>query len=169
MMNLIEQLKEHEGFRCNYYYCTAEKKTIGYGRNVESNPFTPKEMLMLGRKDFDNDPMTEEEAEQLLVNDVNRVTASVKEYFPWAELNPSRKAVLVNMAINMGITGLLKFKKMKHAILLKRYEQAGVEMMLSLWAEQVGGRAEQLSLQMYAGQWVETDKYIRGSYNNVTR
>ena len=58
---------------------------------------------------------------------------------------------------------------MKHEILLKRYEQAGVEMMLSLWAEQVGGRAEQLSLQMYAGQWVETDKYIRGSYNNVTR
>ena len=61
MMNLIEQLKRHEGFRSDYYQCSADKKTIGYGRNVDNNPFSSEELKMLGRDEFTAEPMTEDE------------------------------------------------------------------------------------------------------------
>ncbi|HHZ70859.1 MAG TPA: glycoside hydrolase [Methylococcaceae bacterium] len=158
MMNLIEQLQKNAGFRDDYHFCT-DGKTIGYGRNVDNNPFTPNEILMLGREDFDNEPMTRDEAEDLLVNDVNKATASIKEYFPWSQLSPARKAVLVNMVIDMGITGLLKFKKMSRAIELQYYEKAAVEMLLSAWAKKEGLRAEQLIKQMYTGDWEQAVEY----------
>ena len=60
MMNLIEQLKEHEGFRANYYLCSSNKKTIGYGRNLDNNPFSNKELAILGRSEFDAQPITTE-------------------------------------------------------------------------------------------------------------
>ena len=35
---VIELLKKHEGFRDHVYRCTAGKKTIGYGYNLDANP-----------------------------------------------------------------------------------------------------------------------------------
>ena len=153
MMNLIEQLKVHEGFEANYYQCTAGKKTIGYGRNVEDNPFSSKELALLGRCEFDETPMTEDEAEQLLVIDVNEVTVLIKDHLPWDELNSARQAVCINMAFNLGVTGLFKFKNMMRAIRKQCYREAAIEMLDSRWANQVGSRADDLAQQMNAGNW----------------
>ncbi|KGJ89525.1 glycoside hydrolase family protein [Colwellia psychrerythraea] len=153
MMNLIEQLKVHEGFEANYYQCTSGKLTIGYGRNVGGNPFSLKELAWLGRCEFDETPMTEGEAEQLLVIDVNEVTALIKEYLSWGELNSARQAVCINMAFNLGVTGLFKFKNMMRAIRKQCYREAAIEMLDSRWANQVGSRADELAQQMNAGVW----------------
>jgi len=153
MMNLIEQLKRHEGFESDYYDCTADKKTIGYGRNVDDNPFTPEELEMLGREDFDVEPMTEDEAEELLVNDVNAVISQIKPMLPWKELSPSRQAVCANMAFNLGVAGFLKFKKMIAALHDAYYTKAAVEMLDSRWADQVYQRSADLSWQMKDGEW----------------
>ena len=153
MMNLIEQLKKHEGFRSNYYYCTANKKTIGYGRNVDNNPFSAKEKKLLGRCDFDMEPMTKEEAELLLVNDVNEIKALIKDHLPWHELCPARQAVFINMAFNLGISGLFKFKKMIGAVSKQCYREAAIEMLESRWADQVGSRSDDLAQQMATGAW----------------
>ena len=110
LMNLIKQLKGHEGFKGDYYICTGGKKTIGFGRNVENNPFSEEELKMLGRTEFKEMPMTEEEAEVLLMNDVNSVIYQIKPMLPWNELCSSRQAVCVNMAFNLGVEGFSKFK-----------------------------------------------------------
>ncbi len=153
MKRLIEQLKIHEGFKSNYYLCTASKKTIGYGRNVENNPFTDEERAYLGRINFDDKPMTKVEAEYLLVNDVAVVTSQVEQLLPCNDLNQPRHAVCVNMAFNLGVSGFSKFKNMIKAIENASYEKASNEMMDSKWARQVSNRANQLSIQMHSGTW----------------
>jgi len=153
MMTLIEQLKQHEGFRDNYYFCTASKKTIGYGRNVDNNPFSHAELEMLGRCDFNDQPMTEDEAEQLLLNDVNEIIELIKPNLPWAKLCSARQAVCVNMAFNLGVSGFLKFKNMILALNDAYYEKAAVEMLDSRWAKQVTNRAQELAIQMNLGAW----------------
>jgi lysozyme len=153
MINLIEQLKEHEGFRDNYYYCSEGKRTIGYGRNVDDNPFSAQELKVLGREDFDLEPMTEDEAEFLLVNDVNEIKALIKPYLPWSSLCEARKGVCLNMAFNVGVSGFLRFKKMIRAMNLQCYKEAAIEMLDSKWAKQVGNRADILAEQMIKGAW----------------
>jgi lysozyme len=64
-----------------------------------------------------------------------------------------RADVLVNMAFNMGVNGLLKFKKMIAAIDDRNYDEAAIEMLNSRWAVQVGKRANELSKQMRTGEY----------------
>jgi len=153
MMNLIEQLKRHEGFRSDYYQCSANKKTIGYGRNVDNNPFSTKELKMLGRDVFCEQPLTEEEAEIILLNDVNEITALISDHLPWCNLNSARQAVCINMAFNIGVTGFFQFKKAIRAIGYGCYKEAAAEMLDSKWAYQVGNRSDELATQMYTGEW----------------
>ena len=153
MMNLIEQLKRHEGFRSDYYQCSANKKTIGYGRNVDNNPFSTKELEILGRDVFTAKPMTKEEAEMLLINDVNEVTALIQDHLPWSDLSMARRAVCVNMAFNLGVTGFFKFRNMQRALNKACYREAAIEMLDSRWAEQVGERSDELAQQMNTGTW----------------
>lgn len=152
-MNLIEQLKRHEGFRSDYYQCTADKKTIGYGRNVDSNPFSKKELETLGRDEFIDQPMTEEEAETLLVNDVKAVHKAICDHVSLGRLNLARQAVCINMAFNLGVNGFLKFKKMIKAINEDRFERAALEALDSRWSAQVGDRADELATQLATGEW----------------
>jgi lysozyme len=148
MINLIEQLKVHEGFRGNYYLCSANKTTIGYGRNVEANSLPEH----LGR-DFDFNPMTKDEAEELLVQDVTKTADRLLKKFNYSHLSSARQAVLINMAFNMGVNGVLKFKKMFKAISDNDFELAAYEMLDSLWAEKVGYRSDELAEQMLSGEW----------------
>ena len=46
-MNLIEQLKRHEGLKLKPYKCTADKLTIGVGRNLEDVGISEEEAEML--------------------------------------------------------------------------------------------------------------------------
>ena len=153
MMILLEQLKEHEGFRGNYYLCTANKKTIGYGLNVDNNPFSNEELKQLGRCEFDTQPMTKDEAEVLLENDIDKVIVLIKDHLPWDALCEARKAVCANMAFNLGVSGFFKFKNMISAINKACFIEAAAEMANSRWAQQVGYRADCLVMQMATGKW----------------
>lgn len=152
-MNIIEQLKVHEGFRDNYYQCTGGKKTIGYGRNIDDNPFSPLDMSTLKRTEFFDIPMTEDEAEELLCADVLKVIHSIQHELPWDELSEARKAVCINMAFQIGISGFLKFKKTLRYIQDGFYSVAAIEMLDSSWAMQTPGRAQELSYQMSTGEF----------------
>lgn len=138
---LIEQLKRHEGFRAYIYKCTAGKNTIGYGHNIDSDPNRTV-------SDFKNG-ITKEDAEKLLVEDIEIATKSLHFHFPFIiTLSEVRQDCLVNMAFNLGIGGLLKFKKMIRALTHRNFEQAGVEMRDSKWYRDVGNRAKELIDQM---------------------
>lgn len=134
---VIEQLILHEGVKLKPYKCTAGKLTIGIGRNLESRG------------------ITEHEAYMLCSNDVNDINRDLQFQWPfYTHLDDARRAVLLNMAFNLGISGLLKFKKMLAALLQLDYSKAAAEMLDSKWAKQVGSRADDLAKQMRTGEWL---------------
>jgi lysozyme len=59
----------------------------------------------------------------------------------------------MDMAFNMGVPRLCKFKNMWNAIYEQNYEAASREMMDSRWARQVGRRAVILSDAMKSGEF----------------
>jgi lysozyme len=129
--SLKEQLIRHEGLRLTVYDCPAGYKTIGVGRNIEQKG------------------ITEDEALYLLGNDIEYFTEQLEEnLIGFQELSEDKKAVLVNMAFNLGVNGLLKFKNMLAAVTEERWEDASSEMLNSRWADQVGNRAIELAEAM---------------------
>lgn len=154
MKKLIEQLYRHEGFKSNYYRCTANKLTIGCGRCVDTNPFSYVENIILGRVNFDKKPLTKIESDFLLFNDINNVTDMLlNNDVITSKLNDARLAVVINMVFNLGFYGFLKFRKTRAAIYDCFYEKAAREMLDSKWANQVGKRAIELAEQMRTGEW----------------
>ncbi len=134
MSKLLDQIKSHEGLRLKPYKCTEGKLTIGYGRCLDTRG------------------ITKYEAELLLTHDVAEIIEQLSCALSfWRLLEEPRKAVLVNMAFNIGVHGLLKFKKTLSLIESGDYSSASIEMMDSKWAKQVPNRALDLSVQMDLG------------------
>jgi lysozyme len=116
------------------YKCTGGKLTIGIGRNL------------------DDRGITEEEADHLLSNDIDDFEDRLTREIPWmVGLDPIRQRVLIDMAFNLGVPGLLKFKRTLAAIRGKEYDRAAGMMLDSRWATQVGQRAKRLSHMMATG------------------
>lgn len=131
---LLDQLRLDEGFRAKPYRCTAGKLTIGYGRNLDD--------VGIDRK----------EAEVLLHEDVVRVAQRLNHEIPWwCALSDARREALVNMAFNLGVEGLLNFKKMLAALKVGLYQLAASEALDSLWAKQVGDRAKRIAVAIREG------------------
>ena len=127
----LELLQEHEGFRQFPYLDSLGIQTIGYGRNLESRG------------------ISEPEASYLLGNDIAEAEELLHSYSYYWQLSGERKAVLIDMMVNMGPTRLAGFKKMHAALEEGNYEHAALEMMDSKWSLQVGQRALTLSNVMY--------------------
>lgn len=132
----LEAVKVHEGLRLKPYRCSANKLTIGYGRNLEDNG------------------LTLEEAEILLQHDLVQAESDAIIYLglhTWSTLTDVRKAVLINMSFNLGLTTLLKFTRFKSCLQSGDWAGAAVEMLDSRWASQVGSRATELAEHMRSG------------------
>jgi lysozyme len=136
MSNLLDQLKRHEGMELKPYKCTSDKLTIGIGRNLED----------VG--------ISEKEAEMLLQNDVQQVTAQLKEKFPWVlQLDEVRFAALINFTFNVGIGTASKFVNAMALLKAGNYDTAADEFLDSRWAKQVGQRATEVTEQIRTGEW----------------
>jgi lysozyme len=134
MEKAVALLKRHEGFRKFPYECTEGKLTIGYGFNL------------------DDVGLEETESHIILEGRVLDLHGSLAVTYPYySDLDGDRQAVLIDMAYNMGLAGLSKFKKMHAALEAKAYNTAAVEMLDSKWADQVGRRANTLALIMEKG------------------
>jgi lysozyme len=132
---MIRQLRLHEGERLKPYRCTAGKLTIGIGRNLEDRGITAQESAYL------------------LSNDIDHHWRQLVQALPWVtQLDPVRQRVLLDMAFNLGITGLLGFRNTLATVRAGSYEQAAAMMLQSKWAGQVGRRAERLSRMMATGK-----------------
>lgn len=142
----IDILKRHEGFRQKVYLCTAGKKTIGYGYNLEANPL---KLTWSQLRFMETHGVTKVYAEELLIKMLRNIESDLMRKMPWLidlEINDNdRYAVVVNMAYNLGVDGLLKFKNTLDHIKNKRFVEASEQMIKSKWAKQVGNRAIELS------------------------
>ena len=149
---IISELELDEGVRLSPYRCTAGFLTIGVGRNLDTNKLTAEELAFVGHN-CRTKPITKEQSDYLLKNDIEKVCADLMKFLPWwAYLGDVRKRVLVNMAFNLGASGLLKFTNTLALIRSGSYAQAAAEMVKSKWAKQVGKRADRLANMMRTGE-----------------
>lgn len=128
MEGLREDLIAEEGIRLNPYLCPAGKLTLGVGRNL------------------DDVGITEDEAMMMLDNDIERVKAQLAKALPWLETKPPGvQRAIANMAFQMGLGGVLKFKNMLAAIQARDYATARREALDSAWAKQTPQRAKRVT------------------------
>ena len=137
MSDLISMLKRHEGRSLKPYLCTADKLTIGYGRNLED----------MG--------ISEDEATYLLQTDIDRCYSELSVFTWFHELDQIRQEALISMLFNLGLPRFLTFKKMIARLMAKEYSQAAEEIINSLYARQVGDRANELAYMVERGEYLK--------------
>lgn len=131
---LLEHVKDAESFESHPYHDTVGVLTIGYGRNLEKG-------------------ISREEGEFLLSNDVAEAIEDAESLSYFADLDPVRQIVVVDMIFNLGLTKFLRFKKLNAALHIKDYTLAAHEMVDSKWYTQVGRRSKKLHAAMLTGIW----------------
>ena len=139
MSMIIEMLRKHESVETHAYKCSANKTTIGVGRNIDKN----------GGIGLSNS-----EIDFLLANDIERVEAELLAAFSWyAALNDPRKDAMMDICFNMGLPRLRKFKKALAGMSASNYETAAAEFLDSKWAKQVGQRAITITDIIRSGEY----------------
>lgn len=135
----VRLCKEAEGFSPTMYKCPAGYPTIGYGRNLNSHPLLDEELDRCTINDNGEVVVTEELATEWLKAELTKLLQRIgtKEWFVG---NDERKAVLLDLAYNLGLTKLLTFKNFLTAMAKKDYTTAYVELQSSKWYSQVGLR-----------------------------
>jgi len=129
-LSLIDNIKESEGFKSTVYKCTQGFDTIGYG-------FAIKDLVL-----------SEEISTMILVEKLDKINERLSSFDFYLNSPDEIRDVLIEMAYQMGVGGLLKFKKTLKLVAERDYKQASIEMLDSLWAKQTPNRAKKLSLIM---------------------
>ena len=91
-------------------------------------------------------PITQTRSDELLYQDLNICLTECENAFHnnWRDWPEEVKLIIANMAFNLGITRLQKFKKMFAALNAGDYKTASEEGLDSKWAKQVYNRAKRL-------------------------
>ena len=155
--DLIEKLIVAEGLRLQVYKDTLGIDTIGIGRNLEDRGISKEELDWMDIPSTDHVyewGITEADAVYLATNDVQIVEEELVRAHPCVDrLDSVRQLILIDMAFNMGVPRLCKFKKMWAAVECGDYPTAAKEMLDSRWAKQVKGRATKLANAMHNGEF----------------
>jgi lysozyme len=135
--NLREQLKIDEGVKYEIYNDHLGYPTFGIGHLItEADDEYGKPV---------GTPVSEERVNAVFDSDVEIYISEAKKVFPNLDSLPAEaQEVIVNMCFNMGAPRLSKFKKFIAAVNESNWITAGVEMLDSRWAKQVGNRAIRL-------------------------
>lgn len=137
--NIEDQLRLDEGEVLHAYNDHLGYVTIGIGRLLDK------------RK---GGGISKEESSYLFQNDLKKKAAEVKKVIPWFDkLDEVRQGVLINMAFQMGVTGLLGFENTLAFVKNGMYSSAARNMLKSKWATQTPQRAQRLAKQMEKGEW----------------
>ena len=128
MLELLNSIRKHEGFRAKVYKDTLDFDTIGYG-------FAIKDLVL-----------DEDIANIILQRKLEALIRGIEFKFGWyADLPKAVKDVVIEMCYQMGITGFSKFKKTIKHLKNEEWELAASEMLISRWHEQTPLRSKTLS------------------------
>lgn len=122
-MSLIEDIKQEEGFSGVGYKCTEGFDTIGYGTRL---------------------PLSKEESELILEYRLKIMKSQLTGYLYNLDIKQEAWDILFNMAYQLGVRGVLNFKKMIKALEKQDYKTAAKEGLDSLWHKQTPNRAKRL-------------------------
>jgi lysozyme len=139
-VNIEALLIREEGFNPSAYQDHLGFWTIGYGTLIDE------------RKGAG---LTEEEALYLMRNRVKDMRKGLEKRVPWlGQLNESRQTVLLAMAFQMGVDGVIGFKNTLEALRLGDWAKAARGIRGSKWAQQTPGRAERMAKAIETGELV---------------
>ncbi|MEK9917821.1 MAG: hypothetical protein VW496_00370 [Pelagibacteraceae bacterium] len=154
-LQLISELKKHEGIVLHVYKDILGIDTIGIGRNLQDRGILEEEfetMSVSSMEEIYENGISEGDAIYLATNDIAIVEDELLKRHPCVEnLDPVRQMVLVDMAFNMGVPRLCGFKRMWRNIHENLFHAASIEMLDSKWANQVKSRATKLAERMCVG------------------
>lgn len=140
MNDLVRQLRGDEGVKPHAYQDHLGFWTIGVGRLVD--------------KRKPGSGLRPAEIDMLLANDIADREQELSHRLPWfSKLDAARQGVLLNMAFQLGVDGLLAFKITLALVEAGQYAEAANQMLKSLWARQTPQRAERMAKQMATGEW----------------
>jgi len=132
MTNLIESIKENEGFRNMPYKDTRGFLTIGYGTKL---------------------PITEKEASTLLESRLNNIKQELLNNKPFVtELPEFIQEVLFEMGYQLGVPKQLLFVKMWKAIENRNWDNMIKEMIDSKWYRETPNRVKKLIKRIQDGR-----------------
>jgi len=132
---LKDMITEHEGKVLELYQDSEGIYTIGVGHNLESKG------------------ISEAVCDLMLEEDINEAIDDAETFRWFDDLTDPRRAVVVDMIFNLGLTRFSGFKKTIQFLENGLYQSAAKEMLDSRWANQVGRRAIRLSEIMRTGEW----------------
>ena len=119
-----KRLIDFEGLVLKAYTCPTGYISVGVGRNLETNG------------------ITEEEAMYLLNNDIAAVIGKLdKHWIAWRKLPITAQYVCIDLVFNMGINSFMSFRMTRAHMEMGDFENAGIELLKSKYAKQVGRRA----------------------------
>jgi len=140
----LPQLKQDEGTRTNSKgEHISYKDSLGYLTGGHGHLMTEEEKKMYP----EGTPIPQDVIDKWFEQDKKAALEDVKAVFGSVE-NPEAEQILTNMAFNLGRSNLNEFKRLKKAIKDKDYKLAAQSMRESLWAKQVGSRADRLIARM---------------------
>lgn len=126
-----ERLKAHEGCVLHAYEDTEGYLTIGYGRLIDERR---------------GGGISQSEADQLLTHDIIDVTAQLSARKPvFRSLPEPVQEALVEMAFQMGVTGVMKFHDMWASLEAEDYAGAHDAALDSDWADETPQRAREVA------------------------
>lgn len=121
---LVRQVGAHEGCERFVYKDTMGYYTIGRGRCVDSR---------VGKG------LSQQEIDYLLLNDLNECFDNLDKFAWFRKIDDEvRQGVIIELRFNLGLKGLLSFKRMISAIEVGDFDEAAEEMLDSKWSKQVG-------------------------------
>jgi len=129
-----KRLQYEEGFRGKPYYDINGFQSIMFGRNLDANPFTQQEGLLL------------------LELGIKKRIKKIQHWKAYQAANTARRSVLVDMAYNMGVHRLKGFKRMLKAYRYENWEKAAIELLDSKAARELPTRYNQLARIVRTGE-----------------
>lgn len=136
---LEQRIIEHEGIKKSAYNDSRGYLTIGIGFLIDPRM---------------NAGLSVEECMMILRSRIANLERQLSQYAWFTIQDPVRRNVIIEMAYNLGVNGLLGFKKMIAALGERQVGTASVEMGKSLWAEQIGAaRLKDMQGRMREGSY----------------
>lgn len=142
-MTLRQRMERWEGRECKAYpdpLTHGAPWTIGIGHT--------------GPEVYDGLAWTDEQIDEAFAKDWAGFEEKCLDNLPWmGQLDEVRRFVLVAMAFQMGVKGMLGFIRTLAAVRDGHYEHAAEMLRQSNWARQTPRRALAMAQQLSSGEW----------------
>ena len=132
-LKLIKRIKKNEGFSFKPYKDQLGFLTIGYGHLILSN-----------EKHLTEKKLSKAKLEKIFIQDFKNTTKNYKKYLKKKTSNKKDEELLIEMVFQIGVRGVIRFKKLLGNMRKKNRYLVCFEMMNSLWYNQTPKRVKDL-------------------------